>query len=272
MVEDSGVQTGFADINGGKLYYEVAGNGPVLVLAHAGVADRRMWDDQFIVFAQNYRVIRFDFWGYGRSTIDHTTFFLHEDVRQLLKLLGIERAHLLGCSLGGRVSIDLALAYPEMVHSLVVVGSGLSGHRFEGEALMHYVEQITAAREQEDDEREIELTLQFWMDGQARTPDQVNPQVRERARQMLSGRPGEQGQGRALEPTAIGRLNEIEVPTLIMIGDRDDTNIATIADILASNIHGAQKVILPNTAHLPNMEKPEQFNQIVLEFLQSTGP
>lgn len=272
MQEHSDVQTGFADINRGKLYYEVAGNGPVLVLAHAGVADRRMWDDQFLVFAQHYRVLRFDFWGHGRSTIDNDTFFLHEDLRQLLKVLSIERAHLLGCSLGGRVSIDLALAYPEMVNSLVVVGSGLSGYQFEGEALMHLVEQIIAARKQEDDEQEIDLMLQYWIDGQARTPNQVNPQVRERARQMLRGRSRKLGEGQPLEPTAIGRLNEIKVPTLIIVGDRDDANIATIANLLASNINGAQQVSIPNTAHLPNMEKPEQFNQIVLEFLQSTRP
>jgi len=272
MLEPSGVQTGFADINGGKLYFEVAGDGPVLVLAHAGVADRRMWDDQFLVFAPNYRVIRFDFWGYGKSTIDNHTFFLHEDLYQLLKFLGVERAHLMGCSLGGRVIIDLALAYPEMVNCLIGIGSGLSGYQFEGEALMRYVERIIAAREQEDDEREIELKLQFWVDGQARTPDQVNPQVRERARQMLSGRPGIQGEGQSLEPKAIGRLSEIDAPTLIIIGDRDEENVTTIAELLASNIHGAQKVIIPNTAHLPNMEKPEQFNQIVMEFLQNTQP
>lgn len=272
MLEHSGVQTGFADINGGNLYYEVAGNGPALVLAHAGVADRRMWDDQFFVFAQSYQVIRFDFWGYGKSTIDNDTFFLHEDLYQLLRFLGIEQAHLIGCSLGGRVIIDLALAHPDMANSLVVVGSGLGGYRFEGDALMRFVEQIMAAREQEDDEREIELKLQFWVDGQARTPNQVNPQVRERARHMLSGRPGIKGEGRQLEPRAIGRLNEIHVPTLIIFGDRDDINILTIGDLLASQIAGAQKIIMPNTAHLPNMEKPEQFNQIVLEFLQGKRP
>jgi pimeloyl-ACP methyl ester carboxylesterase len=270
MQEQIDVQTGFADINGGKLYYEVAGNGPVLILAHAGIADRRMWDYQFLVFAQHYRVLRFDFWGHGQSTIDHETFFLHEDLRQLCKVLSIECAHFLGCSLGGRVSIDLTLAYPEMVNSLIVVGSGLGGYQFEGAALMHLAEQIMAAREQEDDEQEIELFLQYWIDGQARTLDQVNPQVRERARQMLRGRSRKLGEGQPLEPGAIGRLSEIKVPTLIIVGDRDDADIATIADLLASNIDGAQQVSIPNTAHLANMEKPEQFNQIVLGFLQST--
>jgi len=114
MSVHNGVQTGFTDINGGKLYYEVAGDGPALVLAHAGITDLRMWDDQFLVFAQNYRVIRCDFWGFGKSTIANDDFLLHEDLYQLLKFLGVEQTHLIGCSLGGRVIIDLALEYPEM--------------------------------------------------------------------------------------------------------------------------------------------------------------
>ena len=269
MEEQNSGLAGLADINGGKLYYETAGNGPCLILAHAGIADRRMWDDQFFAFAQHYRVVRFDFWGYGESTIATDFFFLQDDLYQLLKHLAVDQAHFIGCSLGGRVVIDLALAHPETVNSLVVVGSGLSGYRFGGEAFVHYAEQIIAAREKEDDEGEIELKLQFWVDGQGRDRDQVNPQVRKRARQMLSGRPGARGEGRQMEPPAIGRLKEIHVPTLIVIGEQDEANVTIIADLLASNIPGAQKTILPNTAHLANMEEPERFNRIVLNFLKS---
>jgi pimeloyl-ACP methyl ester carboxylesterase len=269
MSKHQSVQAGFADINGGKLYYEVTGDGPVLAFAHAGIADRRMWDDQFFAFSQHYRVIRCDFWGFGKSATANNTFFLHQDFYQLLTFLDVQQAHLMGCSLGGRVIMDLALAYPEMANSLIVVGSGLSGYQFTGEVLMHYVEQVIAAREREDDDQEIELKLQLWVDGRARTPDRVNPQVRERARDMLLGRPGRQGEGKQLEPAAIGRLSEIEVPTLIVIGDRDEANIATIADLLAANVRGARKIILPDTAHLPNMEKPEDFNRVVSEFLES---
>lgn len=269
MFEYNGVQTGFVDINGGKLYYEVAGKGPSLVLAHAGLGDLRMWEDQFLIFAQNYNVTRFDFWGFGKSTIANDDFYLHEDLYHLLMFLGVEQADLIGSSLGGRVIIDLALAYPELVKSLVVVGSGLSGYQFTGEAFKRYVEQIIKAREQDDYERVCELRIQFWIDGSSRTPEQVNPQVRERVREMLLSYPGRQGEGRPIEPAAIGRLSELDVPTLIIMGDRDETNIATIADILAANIRGAQKTIIPDTAHLPNIEKPKHFNRVVLDFLQS---
>jgi len=272
MFEQNGVQTGFADINGGKLYYEVAGNGPALVLAHAGIADRRMWDDQFLVFAQHYRVIRYDFWGFGKSTITNNTFFLHQDLYQLLKFLGIEQAHLMGCSLGGRVIIDLALEYPKMVNSLVVVGSGLSGYEFIGEVLQRFSEKMRAVNERNDFDGALELVIQLWVDGQERTPEQVDPRVRARVREMLMGHTEWAIAERPLQPPATGRLKEIDVPTLIIVGNRDEVNIATIANLLAANIHRARKIIIPDTAHLPNMEKPEHFNRVVLEFLRSNRP
>jgi pimeloyl-ACP methyl ester carboxylesterase len=272
VVEHNCIRTGFADVNGGRLYFEVAGDGPALVFAHAGIADRRMWDDQFLVFAGDYRVIRFDFWGFGKSTIAKDDFYLHEDLYQLLKFLGVEQAHLVGCSLGGRVIIDLALEYPQVVNSLVVVSSGLSGYRFTGEVFTSFVEQIIAAREQNDYERVCELRVQLWVDGRSRTPDQVDPRVRARAHEMLLSRPGAQGEGQQLEPAAIGRLGEIDIPTLVIIGDQDEANIATIADLLAANVRGARIITVPDAAHLPNMEKPKFFNRVVLEFLRSNRP
>ena len=176
MFQPNRVRTGFAEIHGDRLYYEVAGDGPALVFAHAGIADRRMWDDQFLVFAQHYRVIRCDFWGYGKSSIANHPVFLHQDLYQLLTVLDVEQAHLIGCSLGGRVILDLALAYPEIVKSLILVSSGLGGYQFAGEVLVRFVEQIIAAREQDDYDREVELKLQLWVDGRLRTPDQVDPE------------------------------------------------------------------------------------------------
>src|SRR5512139_1589824 len=242
MFKHSDIQTGFADINGGKLYYEMAGDGPALVLAHAGIADRRMWDDQFLVFAQHFRVIRCDFWNFGKSTMPEGTFSLHQDLYQLLKTLGVAQVHLMGCSLGGRVSIDLALEYPGQVKSLTLVSSGLSGYEFTGEVLQRFSEKMRAANERNDYDGALELVIQFWIDGQDRTPDQVDPRIRERVREMLMGRTEWPIAEPPLQPAAIHRLKEIDVPTLIILGDRDDENIAAIASLLAANIHGARKI------------------------------
>ena len=157
MLEQNEVQTGFADISGGRMYYEVAGDGPALVLLHAGIADQRMWDDQFLAFAQYYRVIRCDLWGYGKSTAPAQAYALYQDVYQLLQLLGVEQAHLLGCSGGGAVSIDLALAYPHLVKSLIVAGSGLGGYQFTGEAIQRSSEQMHTAWDQKDFAQLIEV-------------------------------------------------------------------------------------------------------------------
>src|SRR6185436_5093657 len=185
MPEQNDVQTGFADISSGRMYYEVAGDGPALVLLHAGIADRRRWDDQFLVFAEHYHVIRFDFWGSGKSTTPDKPSSLHQNLYQLLKFLGVEQAHLIGCSLGGRVSIDLALEHPQLVKSLVLAGAGLSGYEFGGERLQRFSEEMVAVSQRNDLDQAFELVIQLWIDGRGRTPDQVDPRVRERVRAML---------------------------------------------------------------------------------------
>ena len=114
MTSIKGLQTGKVHLDGADLYYEMAGEGPSLVLAHAGFLDRRMWDDQFPVLAQHYRVVRYDRRGFGNSTLTPGPFSHRRDLYQLLEFLGIERAHLLGCSIGGAAIIDFAqqMAWP----------------------------------------------------------------------------------------------------------------------------------------------------------------
>src|SRR6185369_3177599 len=118
------VQTGFADVNGAKLYYEVAGQGHALAFVHAWIADNTMWDGQFAEFAKHYRVIRYDNRGFGKTEPVDAEFSAREDLHGLLKFLGVERTYLVGCSNGGGISIDLTLEHPELVDALVTVGSG----------------------------------------------------------------------------------------------------------------------------------------------------
>src|SRR5947209_17479056 len=111
-------ENGFLDVQGAPLYYEVAGQGYPLLLIHAGIADSRMWDEQFQVFARQYRVIRFDLRGYGQSAIPPNLFAEYEDTAVLLHSLGADKAHVVGIAFGGKIAIDLTLAHPEMVTSL----------------------------------------------------------------------------------------------------------------------------------------------------------
>lgn len=276
MTETNEKQTGFADVNGTRLYYEVAGTGHPLLLIHGGLVDRRLWDDQFDVFAQHYKVIRFDVRSFGDSapiTAETPPYSLEEDVYSLLKFLGIEKTYVLGLSMGGAIAINFTLMYPEMVDALIPVAMGLSGFEPSEEDEASEAE-VDEALKSGNVAWAVEVTLRFWTDGPMRTPEQVNPSVREKVRAMTTRnfeRPEDENatQPRALEPPAISRLAEIHVPTLIIFGDQDVRDILKIADILEKGIPGAKKVVIPGTAHHLNMEKPEEFNRIVLDFLGS---
>jgi len=264
-------QSGFARTNGAQLYFEIVGDGEPLVLVHAGIADGRMWERQLAAFARRYRVIRYDMRGFGRSAMVEGPFSHHEDLHVLLGSLGIEGALFVGCSLGGRTTIDFALAHPGGVRALVLVGSAIGGFEAGGDPPEQW-EELVAADDAGDLEQVSELEVQIWVDGPYRGPDQVDPGVRDLVREMnliaLKNEASGLGDERPLEPPAVDRLAEIRVPTLIIVGDRDRPEIIARADLLERSIAEARKVVMPGTAHLPNMESPQEFNRIVLEFLE----
>jgi pimeloyl-ACP methyl ester carboxylesterase len=123
------VTSGIAEVNGTKLYYEVVGEGQPLVLVHAGSFDRRIWDEQFTAFADHYKVIRYDVRGHGKSALPTKPYSDTEDLYRLLQWLHVEKAHLVGLSLGGRIIIDFTLAHPEMVGTLILKAGSRSSHR-----------------------------------------------------------------------------------------------------------------------------------------------
>jgi 3-oxoadipate enol-lactonase len=269
MEEPMKIDSGFADIKNARLYFEIAGEGQPLVLVHAGIADSRMWNWQFAVLARRFRAVRYDRRGFGRTQASAGPYSHHDDLYQLLRFLKIERAMLLGCSQGGKTALDFTLEHPPMTLALVLVASALGGFEFAGEQPRQLAE-LEQADEAGDVERVNELELQIWVDGQTRAPHQIDAGLRELAREMnriaLSA-PKPTGEEQPLEPPAIQRLHEIKVPTLIITGDLDTPQTLAAARVLAEAIKGAQSAVIESTAHLPNMERPEEFNQRVLSFL-----
>ncbi|HEX9131395.1 MAG TPA: alpha/beta hydrolase [Ktedonobacteraceae bacterium] len=273
------VQKGIAEVNGTTLYYEVAGEGHPLVLNHGGLVDNHLWDDQFDEFAQHFKVIRYDIRGFGDSGMLKSgmePYSMERDLYSLLQFLGIEKTYVLGLSMGGSLAIDFTLQYPEMVDALITVGAGLSGLELsDPDELKAQFAAMEEAFKSGDIARSVEISLQIWTDGPDRAPEQVDPQVRERVRAMTT-RNFERGDDEEvhpqhMEPPAAGRLSEIHVPTLIIVGDKDVELILTIADALETGIAGAKKVVIPGTAHHLNMEKPQEFNRVVIEFLERLG-
>jgi len=262
-------QTGFAHLNGTQLYYEVAGSGPALVLVHAGIADSRMWDEQFSVLAHDFTIVRYDMRGFGQTPMIAGTFAHRHDLAALLQHLNISRTALLGCSMGGQMILDFALEFPEIVTALIPVASGVSGYAFEGDRPPQW-NALVAAYERGDLAQTSEYEVQIWVDGPHRRPDQVPASIRDRVHAMnliALATPEDLGAEQPLDPPAINRLRDIQAPTFVVIGELDQPRILEQCAYIAQAIPGAETTSLP-AAHLPNMERPEEFYQVVRDFLQ----
>ena len=261
---------GFADIDGARIYYEVAGAGHPLLLIHAGVADSRMWDEQWQPFAQHYRAIRYDLPGFGQSRLPDGPYAAHAEVAGLLRRLGAERAHVVGVSWGGRIALDFALAYPAMVSALVLVCPSVSGAQ-PSEEVRRFGAEEDALLERGDLAAAAELNVRMWVDGPRRAPEQVDRSVRDRVREMqhlaFTIPMPEALEPVDLEPPAIERLAEVGAPTLLLVGDHDIDEKLALVDRLAAEIPGARKVVFPGAAHVLTMEQPAEFNRVVLDFL-----
>jgi pimeloyl-ACP methyl ester carboxylesterase len=264
-------ETGMAEVNGARIYHEVAGEGEPLVLVHAGIADSRMWEAQFAAFADHYRVIRYDMRGFGRTAMVEGPYSHHEDLRGLLDFLEIGRAHLVGCSMGGGAVLDFALEYPQRGGNLVLVGSAVGGFRPDFDPPRQW-DELVAAEEAGDLERISELEVQIWVDGPERSPEDVDTSVRDLVREMnliaLKNEASGLGEEWEPEPPAADRLPDIQAPTLLIVGGEDQPRVFAAAELLERELPNARKVVMPGTAHLPNMERPEEFNRTVLDFLE----
>lgn len=268
------VTSGFAEVDGGRVWYEDAGTGPALLMLHGHFLDSGQWDDQLPVFAgAGFRAVRYDARGFGRSDTPpaDTPFSFSDDLRALLDVLGIDRAVLMGCSGGGMTAIDLALEHPSRVSTLVLVGSGLPGHPFPAE-MPPKVRAMREARTRGDLAASVELVLQVWTDGERRRPDQVDASARERMREMTTRLWSRESvtapDVRWADPPAATRLGEIRAPTLVVVGSEDIFWVREIADRLAAEVPGARRLDIPDAGHHSNMEHPALFNEAVLAFLR----
>ncbi|HLG76044.1 MAG TPA: alpha/beta fold hydrolase [Ktedonobacteraceae bacterium] len=229
-----------------------------------------MWDEQFPLFAQRYRTIRYDLRGYGQSQIPAGPFAYYEDAAGLLHFLGAQKAHVVGISFGGKTALDFTLAHPELVSFLTLVAPSVGGVP-PSERIRRFNEEENASLEQGNLEAATELNLRLWVDGPDRTPDQVDPSVRQRVYEMQYHAftiPMPEGADEiAIEPPAISRLSEVNVPTLIIVGNYDLPEKLELARLLARSIPHAQYEEIAGAAHMVSMEQPQAFNRVVLDFL-----
>ena len=258
-----------ATINGARIHYERSGHGFPLLLIHAGIADCRMWEPQAQALANEFDLIRPDLRGFGESELPAAPYSMRADLVGLLDHLGVDRAHVVGCSLGGTVAIDLALEYPDRVARLVLVGSGVSGSNLgrSDSALFVDVEAAEKAGDLDDLNR---AEVRLWVDGPRRPEGAAPPGVRELVLEM-NGRAlrtdFDSSPHQGLDPPAIGRLQEITAPTLVIVGGEDLPHAAANAEVITSKIRGARTIVIDRAAHLPSLERPDEFNRLLRVFL-----
>jgi len=270
--------TATLDVPGGRLAYDVAGDGPPLLLVHAGVTDRRMWDDVWDGLARTHTVIRHDTRGFGETVITDpaVAYSNRADIVALLDHLGIERAALCGVSRAGSIVIDTALESPDRVSALIPVAAGLGG--FEVEPTPQELEVFTELERLEqakDWDAVIEHELRIWIDGVGQPADRV-PDIRRRVEPMLRRIYGERlGDGDVdvipLQPRAVGRIAGLRLPALVIVGDLDTPETIASCRHTSLTIPGARLVVLSGVAHLPPMERPAEFTELVTMFLTEAG-
>jgi len=262
--------SGTLETNGARIYYEVEGSGPAIVLIHAGIANLRMWDDQVPALRDTYRVVRYDTRGFGRTETDAVEFSNRADVAALLDHLGEEAAHVVGVSRAGSIALDFALEYPDRVRSLVVVAGGIGGYESPAGASADTWEEPEQLYEAKDWQGLAEWETAYWADGPGQSRDRLDPDIREKVRSwILTNYQEEKEEGKpiVLDPPAASRLDGLKPPLLVILGTLDDAGTSEAMRHLAGSVRGSRLEEFEGAAHMLNMEQPDRFNALLNEWL-----
>jgi pimeloyl-ACP methyl ester carboxylesterase len=264
------LDSGYARINGAKLYYEIAGEGEPIVLVHGFTLDNRMWDSQFKEFSEHYKVIRYDVRGFGKSStpVEGELYSNHEDLKRLLDYFKVKQVHIIGLSIGGGIAINFTLEYPAYVLSLVSVDASLDGFKFSSSFFKWYTSLFRIAKE-----NSVEEAMQAFMNGPLIKGTIQNPSVMDKLRNLTNSYSGwrllHKDPQTSPVPSPINRINEIKCPTLVIVGEHDISDFHRIADKIHEEAPNSRKAVIPSVGHMCNMEDPEAFNKEILLFLDS---
>jgi pimeloyl-ACP methyl ester carboxylesterase len=247
------------------------GGGPPVVLIHAGIADRRMWEPQWTSLADAFTLLRFDLRGFGDVPLGTEPVCHGADVVAVLDAAGVGRAALVGASLGGRVALEVAVAAPDRVSALVLADPGLPGHPRSAE-LAAFGEALDVVWEAGDLDAAAALAVRFWVDrpGRAAPPEAAVVALVTAMTRRAFGLEHAAGdvESVAYAPALADRLGEGRAPTLVVCGDEDVADLRAISARLAAEIPNATLVDVPGAAHLPSLEQPVAFEAAVRPFLE----
>ncbi|MBW7923161.1 MAG: 3-oxoadipate enol-lactonase [Burkholderiaceae bacterium] len=253
-------------VDGVSIHYTIEGDGPWLTMSHSLACNLHMWDEEARRLSRRYRVLRFDTRGHGRSDAPagpYSLATLAGDVRALLAFLGVRGTHFVGLSMGGMIGLALALDAPELLRSLVLCDTG-SRFSLDVEARARVVEAGGL-------EAMVAPTLERFLSASFR---ERNGETTEKIAAMIRATPvaGYLGCCRAISTMALtSRLGEIRCPTLVLVGENDVVTPPSMAREIQRGIDDAQLVVVPDAAHLANIEQPEVFNRALLGFVDQVS-
>jgi len=261
----------FIKAEGLKIFYEISGKGDPVLLLHGNYTDSRIWRYQvFSLVAAGYKVITCDLRGSGKSDKPANAFHHTSDVLLLLNVLGLDKVTLIGSSMGGAVAIDFTLAYPERVKSLVLAAPFLNGAFVPPGMLWRMLRNYNVLQTKGEEEAVEEVIKDpYWS---FLFPKHEHKEGRRLLLDILRS-PGNycswsRNLAIPLKPLAKRRLDQIKVPVLIVSGSRDHPLYHRIAKKLQSDIPQAKSHLITDSSHLPFMDKPEEFNRLLLHFLR----
>lgn len=255
------------------LFVEDAGHGdPPIVMVHAGIADRRMWEREFGRLSAWHHVVRYDVRGFGRSPDPAADYFDHVDLLDVMSAHGLDRAVLVGSSNGGRIVLDAAVTAPSRVTAMVLLAPALPGIPASDQLAGSFRDEERALRNG-DIATAREINLALWVDGVGRSG--ADPRVRatvgawlddllpRQAAQLTSDR----GDAQLVEPLVRDRLDEVDIPTLVVVGAHDQRRIHAAAQHLVDGVVDGHLAVVDDAAHLPNLEAPAVVDQLMDDFL-----
>ncbi|MFN2466450.1 MAG: alpha/beta fold hydrolase [Candidatus Dormibacteria bacterium] len=262
--------TEWLDVGGRRYACDLTGQGPAVVLLHAAIADRRMYSALVVLLSADHRLLSYDQPGFGETPPAQDPVSPVHDLAALMDAAGMPEAVVVGTSFGSRVAFDAALAIPARVRGIVAAGPGLSGRTASG-ALKAASEEVDAALGAGDHNRANEIEMRTWVDGVGRTRP-ADPAVRAMVAQMNAANLRAEMAGhelRELPPRrpATDSLVSIGCPVLAVVGDCDQPHCLETARLIGQRVPGARLVRMAETAHLPSMERTDEFAALVREFV-----
>jgi pimeloyl-ACP methyl ester carboxylesterase len=243
--------------DGVNLYYEVHGDGPVILLSHGYSATSQMWRGQVEPLSKTHRLVTWDMRGHGQSDYPDDSSLYSEaatvaDMAALLDAVGADQAVIGGLSLGGYMSLAFNRAHPERVSALLIIDTGPGYRNDEAREGWNQNALRTAERyEREGLGRQAQASAEVRM-SQHRGAEGLA----KAARGMLTQR----------DAGVINSLPTIAVPSVVVVGENDKPFL-NAADYMTAKIPGAKKVVIPGAGHAANIDQPEAFNAAIAGFL-----